>query len=126
VWKTIVILKHEPRRFVEKLDFLTSPGYLDGPGARERAGLPADTGPWRVVTSKALFDFDEETKKMRLIGLLKGLKAEEVIQGMGFAPLVVNNLLELEPPDEDELCLLREHIDPSGIIIRGERMQAER
>lgn len=126
VWKTIVILKHEPRRFVEKLDFLTSPGYLDGPGARERAGLPADTGPWRVVTSKALFDFDEETKKMRLIGVLKSLKAEEVIQGMGFEPLVVNNLLELEPPEEDELCLLREHIDPSGIIIRGEKMQAER
>ena len=108
------------------MDFLTSPGYLDGPGARERAGLPKDTGPWRVVTSKALFDFDEKTKKMRLMGVLKGLKPEEVIEGMGFKPLMADNLLELEPPKGGELHVLREHIDPSGIIIRGEKMRAER
>jgi len=125
-WKTIVVLKHEARRFVERVDFLTSPGYLNGPGAREAAGLPKDTGPWRVVTSKALFGFDEETKKMRLLGVLKGLDPEEVIQGMGFTPLMAEKLLELEPPTEGELHLLREQIDPSGIIIRGEKMRAER
>jgi glutaconate CoA-transferase subunit B len=126
VWKTIVVLKHEARRFVEKVDFLTSPGYLDGPGARERAGLPKDTGPWRVVTSKALFGFDEKTKKMRLLGVLKGLDPEEVIHGMGFKPEMAGKLLELEPPAADELRLLREQIDPSGIIIRGEKMRADR
>jgi hypothetical protein len=53
-WRTIVITMHEARRFVPPVDFVTSPGYLGGtPGARERAGLPAGTGPWRVVTSKA-------------------------------------------------------------------------
>jgi len=108
------------------VDFLTSSGYLDGPGARERAGLPKDTGPWRVVTSKALFDFDEETKRMRLTGILKGLDPEEVIQGMGFKPLMASILQELDPPQGDELHLLREHIDPSGIIIRGEKMRAAR
>jgi glutaconate CoA-transferase subunit B len=125
-WKTIVVLKHEPRRFVEQLDFLTSPGYLSGPGAREAAGLPKGTGPWRVVTSKALFGFDEETKRMTLVGVLKGLKPEEVIQGMGFIPQVSAKLAQLEPPAADELKLLREKIDPSGLIIRGEKMQAER
>lgn len=125
-WKTIIVLKHEPRRFVAKLDFLTSPGYLDGPGARERAGLPRGTGPWRVVTSKALFGFDEATKRMTLIGILKGLKPEEVIRGMGFTPLVADEIEALEPPTEEELHLLREAIDPSGLIIRGEKMQAER
>ncbi len=125
-WKTIVVLKHEARRFVEKVDFLTSPGYLDGPGAREAAGLPKGSGPWRVVTSKALFDFHEETKKMRLIGVLKGLTAEDVIQGMGFSPVIADKLLVLEPPEAKELSLLREQIDPSGIIIRGEKMCAER
>jgi glutaconate CoA-transferase subunit B len=108
------------------VDFLTSPGYLDGPGARERAGLPKDTGPWRVVTSKALFDFDEETKKMRLMEILKGLDPEEVIQGMGFKPLMASILQELDPPKGGELHLLREHIDHSGIIIRGEEMRAAR
>ena len=44
-WKTIIVIKHEGRRFVPKVDFITSPGYLDGPGAREKAGLPRGTGP---------------------------------------------------------------------------------
>jgi glutaconate CoA-transferase subunit B len=78
------------------------------------------------VTSKALFGFDEETKKMTLIGVLKGLKPEEVIRGMGFKPRVSHQPLELEPPAPEELRLLREQIDPSGVIIRGEKMQALR
>ena len=98
VWKTIVVLKHEARRFVEKVDFLTSPGYLDGPGARERAGLPRGTGPWRVVTSKALFDFHEDTKRLRLIGVLKGLDPAEVISGMGFSPISPPNSRSSSPP----------------------------
>jgi glutaconate CoA-transferase subunit B len=125
-WNTIIVMKHEPRRFVQKLDYLTSPGYLDGPGGRERAGLPAGSGPWRVVTSKALFGFDEETKKMRLLGVLKGLNPEDVLQGMGFTPLVAEKLQVLEPPEVNELRLLREEIDPSGIIIRGEKIRVER
>ncbi|MCI0484244.1 MAG: acyl CoA--acetate/3-ketoacid CoA transferase subunit beta [candidate division NC10 bacterium] len=125
-WKTLIILKHEPRRFVLEVDFLTSPGYLDGPGAREKAGLPRGTGPYRVVTSKALFGFDEETKQMKLVGVLKGLKPEQVIQGMGFTPLVAEKLVELEPPTADEIRMLREEIDPSGIIIRGEKMRVPR
>jgi len=49
-WKTFLIMKHEKERFVKKLDFLTSPGYLDGPDAREKAGLPRGGGPYRVIT----------------------------------------------------------------------------
>ncbi|MGH7362655.1 MAG: CoA-transferase subunit beta [Candidatus Methylomirabilales bacterium] len=125
-WKTIIVLKHEPRRFVEKLDFVTSPGYGDGNRARERAGLPRGTGPWRVVTSKALFGFDGETKRMRLLGVLRGFRAEEALEGMGFEVKRGGSLEEMPPPGEEELRLLREEIDPSGIIIRGEKMRATR
>lgn len=125
-WKTIIVLKHEPRRFVEKLDFVTSPGYGDGNGARERAGLPRGTGPWRVVTSKALFGFDGETKRMRLLGVLRGLRAEEALEGMGFEVKIAGSLEKMPPPGEEELRLLREEIDPSGIIIRGEKLRAAR
>ena len=125
-WKTIIVLKHEPRRFVEKLDFVTSPGYGDGPGARERAGLPRGTGPWRVVTSKALFGFEEKTKRIRLLGVLRGLRAEEVLAGIGCDVKRASPLEELSPPTEGELRLLREEIDPSGIIIRGETVRAAR
>jgi glutaconate CoA-transferase subunit B len=125
-WKTIIVLKHEPRRFVEKLDFVTSPGYGDGSGARERAGLPRGTGPWRVVTSRAVFGFEEETKRMRLLGALRGLGPEDVLAGIGFEVRQAESLEAMAPPTEEELRLLREEIDPSGIIIRGEKLRAAR
>src|SRR5579871_806979 len=53
-WRILVVTLHDPRRFVKKLDFITTPGYLTGPGARERAGLPAGTGPYRVITDLAV------------------------------------------------------------------------
>jgi glutaconate CoA-transferase subunit B len=69
-------MMHEPRRFVSRVDFVTSPGYLDGtPEARERAGLPAGTGPWRVVTSKALFGFDEATHELTRLVIGKTAKS---------------------------------------------------
>ncbi|MEK7878487.1 MAG: CoA-transferase, partial [candidate division NC10 bacterium] len=117
-WKTIVIMLHERRRFVPRVDFVTSPGYLDGtPGARERAGLPSDTGPWRVVTSKALFGFDEESREMKLIGVLQGLTQAEVLAEMEFKPVVAEPLELLAPPTAGELRILREEIDPSRTIV---------
>ena len=123
-WKTIIVLRHEGRRFVPRVDFLTSPGYLTGPGAREKAGLPAGTGPYRVVTSKALFGFDEETKRMTLLSVLRGLDPRQVVEGMGFPPLMPKEIGEIPPPTEEELRLLREEIDPSGVVTGGERMSA--
>lgn len=116
-WNTIVVLKHEPRRFVQRLDFITSPGYLTGPGARERAGLPRGTGPYRVVTSQAVFGFDEETKHMLLLGVLRGLAKDQVIRGMSFQPMVAEKVEVVEPPTRDELRVLREEIDPARMII---------
>lgn len=124
-WKTIIVMKHEGRRFVERVDFITSPGFLSGKGIREKEGLPRDTGPWRVVTSKALFGFDDETKRMKLIGVLKGLDVQDIINDMGFKPLIAERIEEIQPPTADELKILREEIDPSRIIIRGELIKME-
>ncbi len=122
-WKTILVMKHEPRRFVRRLDFVTSPGYLDGPGAREKAGLPRGSGPWRLVTSRAVFGFDEATKHLKLLATLQGFSPAEVLDGMEFRPLVAENIEALPPPCEAELRILRQEIDPSGIIIGGERLR---
>ena len=117
-WKTIIIMMHEKRRFVPRVDFITSPGFLDGtPAARERTGLPADTGPWRVVTSKALFGFDDDSKKMTLVGVLRGVTPEQVLAEMDFKPLVAGRVEELAPPTDQELRILREEIDPARTII---------
>jgi glutaconate CoA-transferase, subunit B len=117
-WQTIVIMLHERRRFVPRVDFVTSPGYLDGsPGARERAGLPAGTGPWRIVTSKALFGFDPATRRMTLVGVLEGLKLDVVLADLELTPLVAERVDMLAPPTEQELRILREEIDPARTII---------
>ncbi|MEW6720122.1 MAG: CoA-transferase [Thermodesulfobacteriota bacterium] len=123
-WRTIIVMKHEGRRFVPKLDFLTSPGYLDGPGAREKAGLPRGTGPYRVVTSKALFGFDPSSLRMTLLSVLRGVSVREALDGMAFRPQVAEEVGEITPPSPDELRVLREEIDPGRIILRGERMTA--
>ena len=117
-WKTIIVMMHERRRFVPRVDFITSPGYLDGsPNARERAGLPAGTGPWRVVTSKALFGFDDDSRQMTLLGVLRGFTPEQVLAEMEFKPLVAARVEELRPPTDQELRILREEIDPARTII---------
>ena len=82
-----------------------------------RAGLPAGTGPWRVVTSQALFGFDGASRKMTLLGVLAGLSAEAVVAEMDFEPLIVPAVETLAPPTPQELSILRDEIDPARTII---------
>ena len=90
-----------------------------GPAAREKAGLPAGAGPYRLVTSMGLFGFDEKTKYMELLGVAPGYGKEDIFKNMNFEPLVAKKIEELKPPTEEELRLLREEIDPDrGIIGR--------
>src|SRR3984893_5446261 len=77
-WRTLVVANHDRRRFVEKLDFLTTPGYLTGPGAREAAGLPPGTGPYRVITDLAVLGFHEASKRMEIVSLHPGVTLEQV------------------------------------------------
>jgi glutaconate CoA-transferase subunit B len=117
-WKTILLMNHQQRRFLPEIDFITSPGYLDGtPGAREKAGLPAGTGPYRVITSKALFDFPSEERRMRLIATREGYSKSDVLNDMGFEPLVADEVEQLGPPKDPEISLLREVIDPDRVVI---------
>lgn len=117
-WRTILLMRHEKRRFLEKVDFVTSPGYLDGsPNARENAGLPKDTGPYRVITSMGLLDFDPETKVMRIAGTGPDVSVDDLKDNMSFEPLVSEKVELLQPPKEDELKLLREIIDPDRVVI---------
>ena len=114
-WRTIAIMKQDKRRFMEKIDFITTPGFIDGPGAREAAGLPPNTGPYRVVTNLGVFDFEEKTKRMRLISLNPGVTVEDVKENTGFEILVADNVEQNEPPTEEELTILREKVDQDGL-----------
>jgi glutaconate CoA-transferase subunit B len=117
-WRTIILMEHEKRRFVERPDFITSPGYLDGsPNARENAGLPRNTGPYKVISSIAMFDFDAKAHRMRLTGAREGVAKEFILENMGFEPLVADKLETLAPPTAEELKMLREVIDPDRVVI---------
>lgn len=117
VWKTIAVMKHGVRRFVEKVDFITTPGYLTGPGAREEAGLPPGTGPYRVVTDLALMGFDDKTKRMKLLAVNPGVSVEQVVENTGFKLIIPEKVEKNEPPTEEELKILREEIDPTRLYI---------
>ena len=116
-WRTMVMTAHDPRRFVETLDFLTTPGYLSGPGAREAAGLPRDTGPYKVITDLAVMGFHDATKRMQAESLHPGVTFEQVQESTGFEMLRADDVTETEPPRDEELRILREVVDPYRYVI---------
>ena len=116
-WKTITLMQHEKRRFLPQVEFVTTPGYLTGPGAREAAGLPANTGPYRVVTSLAIMGFHPESLRMMLLKVQPGVTVEQVVENTGFELLMADHIAENEPPTAEELRVLREEVDPEKIYI---------
>jgi glutaconate CoA-transferase subunit B len=117
-WVTIIIMPHERRRFVPKLDFLTTPGYLNGPTARKAAGLPERTGPIRVISTLAMMGFDQATGRMTLLATHPGVTVEEVMDNTGFDLLIPPEGVGVnDPPTAEELRILREEVDPERIYI---------
>ncbi|RVU54675.1 glutaconate CoA-transferase subunit B [Anaerosphaera multitolerans] len=114
---TIIMMQHEKRRFMEKIDYITSPGWMDGPGGRERAGLPGNVGPQMVVTDRGIMKFDEETKKMYLAGYYPTSSPEEIIENTGF-DIDVSKAVLLDEPEESVIKLIREEIDPGQAFIQ--------
>jgi glutaconate CoA-transferase subunit B len=116
-WHTLVITEHDRRRFVSPVDFITSPGYLTGPGAREAAGLPAGTGPHKVITNLAVLGFHEHTKRMQIESLHPGVSCAQVQANTGFPLSAAPTVGQTVPPTAAELRILREEVDPHRYII---------
>lgn len=116
-WRILVVTQHDPRRFVEKVDFVTTPGYLTGPGAREAAGLAPGSGPYRVITDLAILGYSDATKRMEVHSLHPGVNLEQVRAATGFELGIREPLAVTEPPTPAELLLLREEVDPHRYVI---------
>ena len=116
-WMTVALMQHDTRRFVPKVDFVTTPGYLTGYGAREAAGLPRGSGPINVVSTLALMDYEPAMCRMRLVSTNPGVTVQEVIANTGFELIVPERVGVNEPPSAQELRLLREEIDPARFYI---------
>ncbi len=118
-WETLIIMdRHSPRRFIEKVDFITTPGFLYGPGAREEEGLSENTGPSRVITDLCLMDFEPESKRMRLIATHPGITVDDVVKATGFELIIADDVETTQPPTEEDLRLLHEVIDPNGFVFK--------
>jgi glutaconate CoA-transferase subunit B len=113
--RIVIMMTHEKRKIVKKIDYITSPGHLDGPKARERAGLLGG-GPSLVVTNLCQMDFDPETKRIRLATIHPSVSIQQIMENTGFDLSIPKKVPTTESPTYEELELLRA-IDPHGIYI---------
>jgi glutaconate CoA-transferase subunit B len=116
-WRTLVVTMHDPRRFAAKLDFLTTPGYLTGPGAREAAGLPPETGPYRVVTDLAVLGYHPQNKRMQILSLHPGVSLDQVRKATSFSLELADTIGETPNPSADQLKILRTEVDPHRYVL---------
>ena len=109
----IVAMKHEKRRFVPEVDFVTSPGFLGGGTSRADAGLVSG-GMFRVVTDLAIMGFDEQSKEMKVLSLHEGVSNEQVQDNTGFDLAFDDTVHTTQPPAPEELAVVRE-LDPESL-----------
>lgn len=124
VGRTVIMMKLDPHRFVPRVDYITTPGYLDGsPGARQKAGLVGG-GPVAVVTDKAVFRFHPETREMYLDTLYPGVTVEEVNACVGWDLKVAPEVKTAPLPTPEEIAALAQ-ADPGNLVLGREKARRQ-
>ena len=113
--RSIIFMQQEKRKFVEKVDYLTSPGWLGGGRDRNEAGL-CQGGPWLVITNMAIMGFDDMSKEMYLKACFPGVSPDDVLASMGFK-IDIERAQVAPEPTSGELSILREKCDPQRLIL---------
>lgn len=112
--KIFMIMRLKRRAFVDKIDFLTSPGHLEGGNSRERMDYPG-AGPNLVITDRALFSFDNPEREMMLVELGPGESVESIQEEVGWDLRVSEKLKDMPQPETADLAIIREQLDPTGM-----------
>ena len=112
--RTFMIMRLKRRAFVDKLDFLTSPGHLTGGDSRARLGLPGG-GPELVITDKGILNFANPEREMQLSELYPGVKVQDVQAEVGWPLRLAETVGETAAPTTEELHLIRDEVDPQGM-----------
>lgn len=115
--EVLMIMRLSKRAFVDRLDFRTSAGHLHRDQSRESAGIPG-SGPSRVITDRASFDFANPDNEMTLVELAPGETIDSIQSQVGWPLRVADEVREMTPPSSLELTIIREQLDPAG-LYRG-------
>ncbi|HZO97283.1 MAG TPA: CoA-transferase [Gaiellaceae bacterium] len=113
---TVIMCPHRPERLVERVQYVTSPGFLGGGDERERAGLVGG-GPRMIITDLAVFRFRPDTRRAFVSSIHPGVDPEAVIEGAGFAVDLPDEVEQTPTPDASAVALLRE-MDPAGVYLK--------
>lgn len=122
--RLLIITHHERRRFPERCDYVTSPGFLDGPGGRRRAGLNPEFGV-TVVTDLAVMENDPVTCALRIVKLMPDVRVEAVQAETGFRPVPAPDAREVAPPSAEDLRVLRDELDPHRVYLKADAPASE-
>jgi glutaconate CoA-transferase, subunit B len=117
--RILIITRHERRRFPERCDYITSPGYLDGPDARKLAGLSVPYPEISVITDLCVMEIDRATGTLGVARLAPGVAFEEVQEKTGFDLIRPDDIPDIETPSGDIVELLRREVDPDGVYLKG-------
>ena len=112
--RVFVIAPQSKRSFPERVDFVTSPGFVDGPEGRRRLGLPGN-GPTMVITNLGCYGFSDG--EMELTSLHPGCTIEQVRENTGWRARISPQLATTEVPNDEELRIIREDLDPSHLFV---------
>jgi glutaconate CoA-transferase subunit B len=110
--RLVILMNHERRRFLQRVSYITSPGFGDGANWRERNGLRGG-GPCAVITTKGILRFDSDTKEMILDSIHPGVTMEEILENTGWNLKLASKIEKTEPPTRSELRIIRGY-DPYG------------
>jgi glutaconate CoA-transferase subunit B len=115
--RLVIIMNHEKRRFLERVSYITSPGYGEGGDWREKKGLKGG-GPSAVITTKGILRFDPRTKEMILHSVHPGVTVEEMVENTGWNLKLASKIESTKPPTRPELRVIRRQ-DAQGFWTRG-------
>lgn len=115
--KVIMVLKQSTKSFPEKIDFVTSPGFIDRENSRRKFGFPGK-GPVLIITDFGVYGFTKNTHEMTLKEIYPGVSVEDVKANIGWDVKVNRRLATTVPPNDEELRIIRQDLDPARIHLR--------
>ncbi|HUT08223.1 MAG TPA: CoA-transferase [Candidatus Latescibacteria bacterium] len=115
--KVIMVLKQSPKSFPRKIDFITSPGFIDAANSRSRFGFPGK-GPSLIITDLGVYRFTKNTHEMILQETYPGIAVKDVQANIGWDVKIGRRLETTAPPTDEELRTIRQDLDPARIHLR--------